>query len=252
MTGHDNGYSAVELGAFVDFTGPHLYRMESDAIRQHLKVAFICELAAVGGRPVVMEEFGLSSDFVSPANAGHYYRQLLHNTLLAGATGWIAWNNTDYDAQIGQRPYSHHPFEMHFGITTSSGEPKPPLLELAAFAQTLKDVDVLHCERTGAQAALVVPSYLAAGYSFINESERALIVKNTEQAYIAAREADLAVGVVREVEDGGLPDGYDLYLLPSIKALTGPSWMQVLGLARAGGTVYASYCAGEVSSQRGP
>ena len=90
--------------------------------------------------------------------------------------------------------------------------------------------------------------YLAAGYSFINESERALIVKNTEQAYIAAREADLAVGVVREVEDGGLPDGYDLYLLPSIKALTGPSWMQVLGLARAGGTVYASYCAGEVSS----
>lgn len=251
-TGHDNGYSAVELGAFVDFTGPHVYPMESDGIRQHLKAAFICELAAVGGRPVVMEEFGLSSDFVSPENAGHYYRQLLHSTLLAGATGWIAWSNTDYDAMLGQRPYSHHPFEMHFGITTSNGESKPPLRELAAFAQTLTDIDVLRCERRDAHAALVVPSHLAADYSFTNEVERAVIVKNTEQAYVAAREADLAVGVVWEVEDGGLPSGYDLYLLPSVKQLTGPSWAQVQELARAGATVYASYCAGESGTQRGP
>ena len=251
-TGHDNGYSAVELGEFVDFTGPHVYRMETDAIRQHLKAAFICELAAIGGRPVVMEEFGLSSDFVSPENAGHYYRQLLHTTLLAGATGWIAWNNTDYDALLGQRPYSHHPFEMHFGITTSSGEPKRPLLELGAFARTLAAVDIAHCERTSVQTALVVPSYLAANYSFTNETERALIVKNSEQAYVAAREADLAVGVVREDEDGGLPDGYDLYLLPSVKQLAGPSWMQIPGLARDGATVYASYCAGESPTQRGP
>jgi beta-glucosidase len=185
-TGHDNGYSVVELGAFVDFSGPHVYRMESDAVRQHLKAAFICELAAVGGRPVVMEEFGLSSDFVSPGSAGHYYRQLLHNTLLAGATGWIAWNNTDYDALLGQRPYSHHPFEMHFGVTTSTGEAKPPLRELAAFAQTLTDIDVLRCERRDTRAALVVPSHLAADYPFTNDVERAVIVKNTEQAYIAA------------------------------------------------------------------
>ena len=251
-TGHDNGFSAVELGEFVDFTGPHVYRMESDAIRQHLKAAFVCELADVGGRPVVMEEFGLSSDFTSPDNAGHYYRQLLHTTLLAGATGWIAWNNTDYDALLGQRPYSHHPFELHFGITSSSGEPKPPLLELAQFAKTLADVDILRCERREVQAALVVPSYLAADYPFTTESERALIVRTSEQSYVAAREADLAVGVVREAADGGLPGGYGLYLLPSVKALTGPSWSAVPGLARAGATVYASYCAGESASQRGP
>jgi endo-1,4-beta-mannosidase len=251
-TGHDSGYSAVDLGKFVDFTGPHVYRMESDQIRQHLKAAFICELAAIGGRPVVMEEFGLSSDFVSPENAGHYYRQLLHNTLLAGATGWMAWNNTDYDAIIAQRPYSHHPFELHFGITTSTGEPKPPLLELAAFAQTLADIDVLGCERNEVDAALVVPSYLAVDYSFTNETDRALIVANSEQAYVAAREADLAVGVVRETEDGGIAEGYRLYILPSVKQLTGPSWRQLKELAERGATVYASYCVGESAAQRGP
>jgi endo-1,4-beta-mannosidase len=251
-TGHDSGYSAVELGTFVDFTGPHVYRMESDQIRQHLKAAFICELAAIGGRPVVMEEFGLSSDFVSPENAGHYYRQLLHNTLLAGATGWMAWNNTDYDAIVAQRPYSHHPFEMHFGITTSTGEPKPPLLELAAFARTLADIDVLRCERNQADAALVVPSYLAVDYPFTNETDRSLIVATGEQAYVAAREADLAVGVVRETEDGGIAEGYRLYIVPSVKQLTGPSWRQLEVLAERGATVYASYCAGESGAQRGP
>lgn len=251
-TGHDSGYSAVELGRFVDFTGPHVYRMESDQIRQHLKAAFICELAAIGGRPVVMEEFGLSSDFTSAENAGHYYRQLLHNTLLAGATGWMAWNNTDYDAIVAQRPYSHHPFELHFGITTSTGEPKPPLLELAAFARTLADIDVLGCERDEVDAALVVPSYLAVDYPFTTETDRALIVANSEQAYVAAREADLAVGVIREAEDGGIAEGYRLYLLPSVKQLTGPSWRQLKELAEGGATVYASYCAGESELQRGP
>jgi beta-glucosidase len=251
-TGHESGYSAVDLGRLVDFTGPHVYRMETDIVRLHLKAAFICELSAVGGRPVVMEEFGLTSDYVSPLNAGHYYRQVLNTTLLAGATGWIAWNNTDYDDIIGQRPYSHHPFELHFGITTSAGEPKPPLLELRAFAATLADIDVLHCERAPVQTALVVPSYLAASYSFTTELERTVIVGNTEQGYVAAREADLPVAVIREVVDGGLEPGYDLYLIPSVKALTGPTWTQVQELATAGATVYASYCVGESAGQCGP
>ena len=125
-TGHDNGFSAVDLAGVTDFIGPHVYRMETDQIRQHLKAAFIAELCAISEQPIIMEEFGLTSDFVSPAGAASYYRQLLHNTLLAGATGWIAWNNTDYDTIIGQRPYSHHPFELHFGITDSTGRAQAP------------------------------------------------------------------------------------------------------------------------------
>jgi endo-1,4-beta-mannosidase len=217
-----------------------------------VKAAYIAELCGMVGLPVIMEEFGVTSDFVSPSGAASYYRQLLYNTLLAGATGWIAWNNTDYDDLVAQRPYSHHPFEMHFGITDSTGAPKPPLLELARFASDLAAVDVASVTRAPVDAALVVPSHLAADYPFTQEAERALIVAAGEQAYVAAHEAHVPVAVVREAEDGGIPAGYGLYLLPSVKQLCGPTWLQLRSLASAGATVYASYCVGDVGVQRGP
>jgi endo-1,4-beta-mannosidase len=250
VTGHDNGFSVRELGALVDFVGPHVYKMETDVLRQHLKSAFICELAAVGGRPVVLEEFGLTSDFASAENSGHYYRQQLHLSLLGGATSWIAWNNTDYDPLIDQDPYRHHPFELHFGITTADGTPKPPLLELREFGRVLDAIDVTGCERLPAQAALVVSSYLETGYPLADEQDRTLVFGALEQAHIAGREADLPLGFVRETD--GIADGYKLYLVPSTKQLTGPSWLRLGELAEQGATVYVSYCAGESDFQRGP
>ncbi|MDN4595685.1 cellulase family glycosylhydrolase [Leifsonia virtsii] len=251
-TGHDNGFSVRDLAEFNDFIGPHVYRMETDQIRQHLKAAFIAELSATHGLPVIMEEFGLTSDFVSDAGAASYYRQLLYSTLLAGATGWIAWNNTDYDDLADQRPYSHHPFEMHFGITDRHGNPKPPLRELARFAADLAAIDLPQVRRSPVDAALVVPSHLAEDYPFTNEAERAHIVATGEQAYVAAHEAHIPVAVVREKADGGLPAGYGLYLLPSVKQLCATSWEQLVSLARDGATVYASYSHGTSGVQRGP
>ena len=250
VTGQDNGFSVRELGALVDFVGPHVYKMETDVVRQHLKSAFICELAAVGGRPVVLEEFGLSSDFASAENSGHYYRQQLHLSLLGGSTGWIAWNNTDYDPLIAQDPYRHHPFELHFGITTADGTPKAPLLELQEFGRVLDAIDVTRCERLPAQTALVVSSYLETGYPLADEQDRTLVFGALEQAHIAAREADLPLGFVRETD--GIEQGYKLYLVPSTKQLTGPSWLRLGELAEQGATVYVSYCAGESDFQRGP
>jgi beta-glucosidase len=251
-TGHDNGFSVRDLAEYTDFIGPHVYRMETDQIRQHLKAAFIAELAATDGLPMVMEEFGLTSDFVSDAGAASYYRQLLYSTLLAGATGWIAWNNTDYDDLADQRPYSHHPFEMHFGITDRHGNPKPPLRELARFASDLAAIDLPSVRRAPVDAALVVPSHLAEDYPFTNEDERAHIVATGEQAYIAAHEAHIPIAVVREKEDGGLPSGYGLYVLPSVKQLCATSWEQLISLAGEGATVYASYSHGPSGVQRGP
>ncbi|HEY3906206.1 MAG TPA: beta-mannosidase, partial [Streptosporangiaceae bacterium] len=92
-------------------------------IRQHYAAAWECELAGTYGRPVVLEEFGVSSDHVSDAHAARYCRQSLHNSLLAGATGWIAWCNTDFDALLGQDPYRHHAFELGFGLTDATAAP---------------------------------------------------------------------------------------------------------------------------------
>ena len=254
-TGHDSGFSSLTYGELVDFIGPHVYRMENDRLRQHLKAAFVCELAQVAGKPVIMEEFGLSSDFVSARGSASYYRQLLHSTLAAGASGWVAWNNTDFDDLREQRPYSHHPFEMHFGITDAAGAPKPPLEELRIFSEELAGTDLAGLRRAPTATGIIVPSCLTARYPFTTEEERALIVDASEQAYVAAKEADLAPGIVHEPEDGlagGIESGYDLYLAPSTKQLAAATWPRLVELARGGATVYASYCAGETTAQRGP
>jgi endo-1,4-beta-mannosidase len=250
VTGVDNGFSVRALAPLVDFVGPHVYRMENDLVRQHLKAAFVCELAGFTGKPVVLEEFGLSTDFASAEHACHYYRQVLHNSLLAGATGWIAWNNTDYDHLADQDPYRHHPFEMHFGLTDATGAPKPHLAEVAAFAELLGRVDAAGCSRPPAEAALVVPSYLEVAYPFTEPQDRTFVFGVLEQAHVAAREADLLVTPMRELD--GLQPGRRLYLAPSTKQLTAPGWRALERFAHQGAVVYVSYSAGAHGTQRGP
>lgn len=250
LSGTNNGFRTRDIAKLVDFLGPHVYRMETDQVRQHLGAAFVCELLDFNGLPVIMEEFGLTSDYTSEANAAHYYRQLLHNTLLAGATGWLCWNNTDYDSIRAQAPYVHHPFELHFGVTTNDGTPKAQAREMKAFAELLERLDVAHTSRPDARVAIVVSSFLEAQYPFTEPSDATMVVETTRQAYIASREADLAVVLAREVD--GIPDDARVIILPSAKQLLATSWAKLRDLVEAGATVYASYFVGEHSNQRGP
>jgi endo-1,4-beta-mannosidase len=249
-SGVDNGFSLRATAPLVDFVGPHVYPMESDRVRLHLAPAFACELAGVAGKPVILEEFGVSTGFASAENAGHHYRQVLHTSLLAGARGWIAWNNTDFDHLAGQDPYRHHPFELHFGLTDAAGVPKPHLAEVRAFADLLAAVDFPACDRPPSAAALVVPSYLEVAYPFTEPEDRAFVLDSLRQAYVAAWEADLAVRPMRERD--GLQAGRSLYLVPSVKQLTAPGWRDLERFAGDGAVVYASLSAGGNGTQRGP
>ncbi|MGY1433867.1 cellulase family glycosylhydrolase [Streptomyces reniochalinae] len=250
VTGRDNGFSLRETAEYVDFVGPHVYRSDTDRARQHHRAAFECELAAVTGQPVVLEEFGVSTDTVSARNAGVYYRQTLHTSLLGGATGWMAWNNTDYDDLWDRAPYDHHPFEMHFGITDRTGAPKEPLRELAAFADTLEAVDFARCRRTDADAALVVPAFLERDYPYSRPADRPLIFTSLHQSYVSARAADLPVGFTREAD--GLTGEATLYLLPATRQFTTRTRRALRRRAEEGATVYLSFCSGEHPGTRGP
>ena len=153
--------------------------MSDDPLRQHLAAAFACEMSGSYGRPVILEEFGLSSDFASGDHAAHYYRQVLYSTLVAGATGWIAWNNTDYDDLATQDPYRHHPFEMHFGLTDHRGRPKAALGELARFSQLLDKLPVELTRAPGhAQVRVVVPEHFERALPFSSETDRTDIRDN--------------------------------------------------------------------------
>src|SRR6185437_1039243 len=251
ITGKDNGFRLRDAARLCDFLGPHSYPMGNDPVRQHYTAAWICELAGSFGLPVILEEFGLTSDFVSDANGAHFYRQTLHNSLLAGATGWGAWNNTDFDGLEHQDPYRHHPFELHFGLTDAQGTPKPQLAELRAFADVLAQVDFPRLHRTPAETALVVSSYLDTEYPFTEPGrDRPELCLTLGQAYIAARLADLPVAVARESD--GIGTDAKLYLLPSTKQLLAPTWYALADVAADGATVYVSYFAGAHGNQRGP
>ena len=69
VSGRDNGYSLRALAPLVDFLGPHVYPMLDDQVRQALAAALACELSGSFEKPVVLEEFGVSSDFASGENA---------------------------------------------------------------------------------------------------------------------------------------------------------------------------------------
>src|ERR1022692_870037 len=250
ISGEDNGFSVADSARQCDFLGPHVYPVGNDQVRQHYAAAWACELAGTYGRPVVLEEFGVSSDFASDENAAHYYRQVLANSLLAGATGWIAWCNSDYDQLAGQDPYRQHPFELHFGLTDCHGTPKPQLAEMSRFAELLRSVDIGQCVRADADAALIVPSYLDTEYPFTSQRDRVYARDALRQSYVAARLADLPVALTRESD--GIADGALLYLLPSAKQLLGPSWHRLEAIAAAGATVYASYSPGDNDHHPGP
>ena len=302
-SGADNGFRERDLSPLTDFIGPHVYRMETDQIRQHMGAGFVVDLLHRDGKPVIVEEFGLSSDYSSDAHAADYYRQLLHHSLLAGATGWLAWNNTDFDDLANQAPYTHRPFELHFGLFDKDGRPKPAAGEIRAFRDLVSSIDLARCSRPDSRIALVASSFFDNQYPFTEVGDGPTIVATLRQAYVAAREADLPVTVVRESDavawtpgsagdlqrgaprgsnlygreasaldpdvplddpvplgpgqpdpadpGPGLPADAALYIVPSTKALTSPTWVQLAELVRGGATVYASYFAGTHTNQRG-
>jgi endo-1,4-beta-mannosidase len=251
-SGRDNGFRLADMARLCDFLGPHVYPVGDDQIRQHYAAAWQCELAGTFGKPVVLEEFGVSSDFASGPNAARYYRHVLYHSLLAGATGWIAWNNTDYDLP-GQDPYRHHAFEQGFGLTDVAGAPKPTLTEMQAFAATLRAIAAHRCVRADTDTALIIPAYLDTRYPFTDTADGAHIARTLAQAYVSARLADLAPALARE--SGGIEatgDGARLYLAPSVKQLLAPTAAALERLAANGACVYLSYSAGDTEWHRGP
>jgi endo-1,4-beta-mannosidase len=250
VTGADNGFRLTDISDISDFFGPHTYPVGDDPIRQRYAAALACELAGTFGKPVIMEEFGVSSDFASDANAATYYRHVLHGTLLAGATGWIAWNNTDF-ALPGSDPYRHHAFEQNFGLTGADGVPKATLKEMQNFARTLESIDHTRTERADTDTALIVSSYLDTQYPFTSPDTHVAVSRSLQQGYIAARLADLPPRLTRETT--GIEGGARLYLAPSLKQLLATTAARLEELASSdGATVYVSYCAGDVSWHRGP
>jgi hypothetical protein len=102
---------------------------------------------ALGGKPVLFEEFGYASSekgdvsaykvvrrgafesrqfFADDASGGRYYRDVLEKLARCGALGAGAWDFSDYDPCVWHKPpFDSHEHERFFGLTRYDGTVKP-------------------------------------------------------------------------------------------------------------------------------
>ena len=141
ITGRDNGFRVRDIARTGRFPRPARLPHGDGPVaavpwrRVHLRdVAPLRQARGDGG---VWAHLGLHvrrerRPLLPPAAAPHAAR---------GATGWLAWNNTDYDDLYAQAPYTHRPFEQHFGLIDRHGVPKPQALEMRDFRALLDRID---------------------------------------------------------------------------------------------------------------
>jgi hypothetical protein len=170
-------------------------------------------------------------------------------SLAAGASGALVWCASDFDRNtLGlETPYSHHAFELGFGLLRADGSEKPVGGELRALRALIDAVEFPQLARPRARVAIVVSDWIERDFPFSWEDKgglrRALL-----QAYTLAAQAGLDADVVGE--DDPL-DGYALVIVPSTQKLRVPTWHKLEAAARAGATVYWSYFSGENEFHQG-
>jgi endo-1,4-beta-mannosidase len=243
------GWPTRKLAPLVDYLAPHVYYGDSDPLRQAWQTDLSIRSLQPLGRPVLLEEFGCSTTQAGEPEQAAYYRDAIVAALGCGARGAIGWCFSDFDVERmgGEVPYSHHAFELGFGVTRADGSEKPVCDELRALRSLFDKLDLTQLRPPRATAALVVPSYLDESIPFSWE-DRTLLGRTLLQSYVLACQAGLDPAVVGE--DDPL-DGYGLYLCPATQKLKTPTWQRLLHQTRGGATVYWSYFSGDYHFHQG-
>ena len=207
---------------------------------------------AASGKPVVLEEFGVSSDFAvgrrtPPTTTGRSCTRRCS----PAHSGWIAWNNCDYDDLRDQDPYRHHVFELHFGLTDRTGGRSRSSASWPVRRGSSPTWRRTAGSRSRARRRCVVPEHFERELPFTTPELPAGHPRGLLQAYVAAREADLPVELARERD--GIPG--DARLVPRAVGQAADHRRASTACASSrtvGATVYLSFFAGSTPSQRGP
>ena len=173
----DCGLRVDHIAAETDVSVMHGYSIYHPFARHALDpnyVPFVCALtAALAGRPVLFEEFGINTHwpdrpsfwqeitnwdgstrkvfFASEEDAAEYYSGVLARLVRVGAIGAFCWCFPDYDPAIWDRPPCDlQPFERFFGLWRADGSLKPAGQVVRDFIRTKPTV-------RAAEKAVVLP-----------------------------------------------------------------------------------------------
>jgi hypothetical protein len=150
----------------VDFFSVHPYtiyspRLFPDAMlseRSSYGASFETALSGGAGRPVMVQEMGVSSAQYIPERAAAFDRISLYSALAAGANGFLLWCYTD-TAPDNYRsvPYLRAPHETQFGLTTWDGQDRPRATEFRKFTRIIAQMDLNGLVPASADAGIIVP-----------------------------------------------------------------------------------------------
>ena len=246
VRGGQNGFDAERLAQVLDYVGPHAYPADSDPLRQSLYIEYAIRSVQHLGKPVLLEEFGCSSAQAGDAEQAAYWREQILTAMGTGAAGALGWCFSDF-ALTDEAPYSHHAFELGFGVMRADGSEKPVANVLREAGKLVQRLDWSQVEAPAPRTALLRPSYLETTYPFSWE-ERNRMIRTQLHAYAAARAAGLQVAVVPETHSLA---GFDLILVPATQKLLAPTWERLAKRAQEGATVYWSYFGGDYDFHQG-
>jgi hypothetical protein len=238
INGQPNGLESRALREVVDFYGPHFYPKETDSLRHSAFAAFAMRMTAGLGRPVVLEEFGCSSDQADDDLAAGYYRTVLWSAFGAGNCGTLVWNSHDFTV-TDRPPYSHHPYELHFGLIRTDGSFKPQANEVKRFAGFVSSFDPDAWEPQTPSVAIGRTSYYFGHFPF----DWGWTKMQLRDIYLQTYAGLVAAGIDSVFTDlANLEYGATkLVAVPCLQQVTTADAEQLERFARMGGTVYLSY-----------
>jgi hypothetical protein len=238
LNGQPSGLPSTALRDVVDFFGPHFYPKETDAMRHSAFAGFAMRMLQPLERPILLEEFGCSSDQADDEFAAAYYRTVLWSSFAVGDCGSLAWNSHDFTV-ADRPPYSHHPYELHFGVIRTDGSQKPQAQELTRFAAFVRKHDPDAWQALDPDVAIGRTSYYLQQFPFDWGWSKPELRDLYLQCYAACTMSGLNAGFV----DLGspVPSALKLLFVPCLQQVTTADAANLERFAHDGGTVYLSY-----------
>jgi beta-galactosidase len=236
-----DGFRVEWIADHVDYFGVHLYNYfkfengDNDELRKAYHIP--CRLRYVDmGKPVFLEEFGLSDLMADAKAAAGYYRSILYSSWVNGACGALAWCLTDFELE-NEIPYLFQPHELRFGVATSKRQLKPQGQVLQEFATFARECDIHAYQMKQPLSAILVPYYMYTDRTS-HRIDRLRTYQMLEQSFTMAKMAGLNPDFVRDLAQ---LDQYKVLFLPAGFRLQSPEWKDIADWVRKGGTLYVSY-----------
>jgi len=185
-------------------------------------------------KPVLLQEFGLSTGANSEQEQKCFYEMALYSSLLNGAAGVLPWSWRD-ELRCDRHPYNQRFPMSRYGIIRLDGVPKPAAFAMRKFGRLIRDFSAIVQDQ--AQVAIVLPPNIY----------NVEVSKWVFNAFILSKMAGLDPEIIRAGEN---ISGYKLLVLPNFFGHKYTLLDEFEDFVKKGGTIYCSLGPGYIPLRR--